>query len=84
MGRSGFVIIESALCNSMIISSNCKNGPNEFLSNGNAGLLFENNKENELFKKLKEFKELKKNEIYKKIQQKKNLWNLPCLDTIWA
>ena len=62
----GFVIIESALCNSMIISSNCKNGPNEFLSNGNAGLLFENNKENELFKKLKEFKELKKNEIYKK------------------
>ena len=62
----GFVIIESALCNSMIISSNCKNGPNEFLSNGVAGLLFENNKENELFKKLKEFKELKKNEIYKK------------------
>ncbi|MDC3100665.1 glycosyltransferase [Candidatus Pelagibacter sp.] len=68
----GFVIIESALCNSMIISSNCKNGPNEFLSNGNAGLLFENNKENELFKKLKEFKELKKNEIYeKKILAKK-------------
>ena len=36
----GFVIIESALCNSMIISSNCKNGPKEFLSNGDAGLLF--------------------------------------------
>ena len=52
----GFVIIESALCNSMIISSNCKNGPKEFLSNGDAGLLFENNRKNELFKKLKEFK----------------------------
>ena len=69
----GFVIIESALCNSMIISSNCKNGPKEFLSSGNAGLLFENNREDELFKKLKEFKELKKNEIYeKKVLAKKN------------
>ena len=26
----GFVIIESALCNSMVISSNCKNGPRNF------------------------------------------------------
>ena len=38
----GFVIIESALCNTMIISSNCKTDL-ERLSNGKGGLLFENN-----------------------------------------
>ena len=69
----GFVIIESALCNSMIISSNCKNGPKEFLSNGDAGLLFENNRKDELFKKLNEFKKLDKNKIFeKKVLAKKN------------
>ena len=30
----GFVMIEAALCNSYIISSDCKNGPREFLLNG--------------------------------------------------
>ena len=44
----------------MVISSNCKNGPREFLLNGNAGFLFESNKEDELFKKLDEFKKLEK------------------------
>ena len=69
----GFVIIESALCNSMIISSNCKNGPKEFLLNGDAGLLFENNKKDDLFKKLNEFKKLEKNQIFhKKVLAKKN------------
>jgi len=69
----GFVIIESAFCNSMIISSNCKNGPKEFLLNGDAGLLFENNRKDELFKKLIEFKKLDKNKIFeKKVLAKKN------------
>ncbi len=69
----GFVIIESALCNSMIISSNCKNGPSEFLLSGNAGLLFENNVNDELFEKLKDFKKLEKKEIFKKkVLAKKN------------
>ena len=69
----GFVIIEAALCNSMIISSNCKNGPTEFLLNGSAGLLFENNKKGELFKKLIEFKALEKKQIFqKKVLAKKN------------
>ena len=72
----GFVLIESALCNSMIISSNCKNGPNEFLLSGDAGLLFENDVDNELFKKLKDFKKLKKKEIFeKKVLAKKNSKN---------
>ena len=69
----GFVIIEAALCNTTIISSNCKNGPKEFLLNGRAGLIFENNKENELLKKLEEFKKLEKNDIFKKkLLAKKN------------
>ena len=36
----GFVIIEAGLCNLFIISSNCKNGPSEFLQNGKGGILF--------------------------------------------
>ena len=69
----GFVIIEAALCNSMIISSNCKNGPIEFLLNGRAGLLFNNNVEGELFRKLGEFKKLEKKQIFqKKFLAKKN------------
>ena len=40
----GFVLIEAAMCNSFIISSNCKNGPEELLNKGAGGLLFENNK----------------------------------------
>ena len=51
----GFVLIEAALCNLFIISSDCKNGPSEFLLNGNAGILFKSNKENELKKSLVDF-----------------------------
>ena len=39
----GFVLIEAAISNASIISSNCPNGPREFLGNGKGGFLFENN-----------------------------------------
>ena len=69
----GFVMIESALCNLFVISSNCKNGPREFLLNGNAGLIFKSNVENELFKKLDEFENLDKNtKLIRKVLAKKN------------
>ena len=69
----GFVIVEAAMCNSLVISSNCKNGPKEFLSNGDAGLLFENNIENKLFEKLIEFSKLDNSIINKKkLLAKKN------------
>ena len=69
----GFVMIESALCNSFIISSDCKNGPKEFLLDGKAGLIFKSNEENQLYEKLNEFKKLKKKNIYQmKILAKKN------------
>ena len=69
----GFVIVEAALCNSFIISSNCKNGPKEFLSYGDAGLLYENNISGKLSQKLKEFLKLDDKIIFKKkIKAKQN------------
>ena len=69
----GFVIVEAAICNTFVISSNCKNGPKEFLMDGKAGLLFENNEDDGLLKKLKEFKKLETKEIFeKKVLAKKN------------
>ncbi len=51
----GFVIIEAALCNLLVISSDCKNGPEEFLNNGKAGILFKSNSKNALFDSLIKF-----------------------------
>ena len=44
----GFVLVEAATLNRLIISSNCRNGPEEFLDHGKGGLLFENNSINSL------------------------------------
>ena len=69
----GFVMIESAMCNLFVISSNCKNGPKEFLLNGKAGMIFDNNVEEELFKKLDEFEKLDENTKFnRKVLAKKN------------
>ena len=46
----GFVMIEAAFCNSYIISSDCPNGPKEFLNNGKNGILFSNNSRASLLK----------------------------------
>ena len=51
----GFVIVEAAACNVNIISSNCKNGPKEFLEDGRGGYLFENNNSEDFLKKFEEF-----------------------------
>ena len=44
----GFVLVEAATLNRLIISSNCKNGPEEFLNHGKGGLIFESNSVNSL------------------------------------
>ncbi len=44
----GFVLIEAASIGIPIISSNCPNGPTEFLENGEAGFLFESNNANSM------------------------------------
>ena len=50
----GFVILEAALSNTFIISSNCPSGPNEILTNGQNGLLFQNNNLSDLLNKFPE------------------------------
>ena len=68
----GFVIVEAALCNSFVVSSNCPNGPREFLDNGKRGILFESNKESALNESLKNFSKMEKNIIFqKKVKLKK-------------
>jgi len=62
----GFVILEAALSNTLIISSNCPNGPNEILSNGQNGFLFQNNNLSDLLNKFDKFKNLTKDELNKK------------------
>ena len=64
----GFVIIEAAFCNLLVVSSDCNNGPNEFLLNGKGGILYEKNKKNKLKTSLNLFENLSKN--------KKNLMRL--------
>ena len=62
----GFVILEAALCNTLIRSSNCPNGPKEILSDGQNGFLFQNNNLSDLLNKFDEFKNLSENELNKK------------------
>ncbi len=72
----GFVIIEAALSNLFIISSNCPNGPSEFLNYGKDGILFENNQKNALYQSLVKYNKLEEKIKYKnKIQTKKNSVN---------
>ena len=69
----GAVMIESAFCNTPIISSDCKNGPREFLNNGKGGILYETGKKDKLKESLDKFlgfKKLDKSNL--KINAKKN------------
>ena len=62
----GFVIIEAATCNLSILSSNCSNGPKEFLMNGSAGKLFESNKSGSLLQALQDYEDDFKKKVYAK------------------
>ena len=69
----GFVIVEAAASNLSIISSDCKNGPKEFLSYWEGGFLFDSNKKQALYNSLLLFMNTSKKEISKKkIKAKKN------------
>ena len=67
----GFVIIEAAMCNLFVVSSNCKNGPSEFLNYGEGGILFESNNNGALNDALKKFL-FEKNKKNKLLITKKN------------
>lgn len=72
----GFVLIEAAFCNLFIISSDCKNGPKEFLSFGEGGMLFESNKQKELQKMMQKFISIDKKRLeIMKIKAKTNSSN---------
>ena len=62
----GFVLLEAGLSNTCVISSNCMNGPQEILSNGKNGFLFENNNLNDFLRKFDEFKKEKVSDLNKK------------------
>ena len=51
----GFVIVEAAVNNLFVFSSDCPNGPKEFLRDGKAGILFRTNIRDELKNKLINF-----------------------------
>ncbi len=50
----GWVLIEAAAAKVLILSSDCNNGPKEFLKNEKGGLLFKNNSSESLIEKFKE------------------------------
>ena len=61
------------MCNAYIISSDCPNGPKEFLNNGKNGLLFRSNCKKSLSKILKDYCLLDKNKIFSdKVSLKRN------------
>ena len=62
----GHVLIEAAINNCPIISSDCPTGPSEFLEKGKCGFLFETNNEKDLIINLKKFIAQNKSENYKK------------------
>lgn len=70
----GFVIVEAAFNNLPVISSNCPNGPSEFLDDGKNGILYQSNKKNALKDALLFFskdKSIKKKKFLAKKESKK-------------
>ena len=67
----GFVLIEAAACNLFIISSNCKNGPREFLDNGKNGILYESNDNGSLTSAIQQYFQTD-NKFKMKLNAKKN------------
>ena len=62
----GAVMVEAAFCNRIVLSSNCKNGPKEFLMNNKAGYLFESNDLDSLIKAFNQLIMDSPEQIYKK------------------
>ena len=72
----GAVMIEASFCNKNVISSNCPNGPEEFLSYGKSGYLFKNNNQKDLVDKMNLFMvESEKERLNKIVESKKKAKN---------
>ena len=62
----GAVMVEAAFCDKIVLSSDCRNGPKEFLMNNKAGYLFENDNLDSLIKSFNELIADDSEQIYKK------------------
>lgn len=62
----GFVMIESAAINTVIISSDCSSGPKEFIDNNKGGYLFRSNDEKDFIDIFNNFMSDSKNSLFKK------------------
>ena len=62
----GFVLVEAAFSRVPIISSDCPNGPNEILDNGEGGYLYKSNDQEDFLYKFNKFNKEKDNIIKKK------------------
>lgn len=62
----GWVLIEAAISDTLILSSDCKNGPLEFIENDKGGILFKSNSSNDLVEKFNEINNLDKKQILSK------------------
>ena len=62
----GFVLIEAAICNKLILSSNVKNGPIEFIDNEKNGILFKKNNYEDFEKKFLNILDTNENILIKK------------------
>ena len=72
----GAVMIEAAFSNKIVLSSDCKNGPKEFLMNNKAGYLFKNDNLDSLIKSFNELiadtpEQIYKKKVFAKINSKK-------------
>jgi len=62
----GWVLLEAAASNTLILSSNCKNGPSEIIDNNKAGQLYKVDNEYDFIKNFNEIMSLDKVQINKK------------------
>ena len=62
----GAVMVESAFCNTIIISSDCTSGPKEFIEDNKGGYLFENNSQESLLKVFSQYTNDKDEKIMSK------------------
>ena len=70
----GWVLIEAAASNTLVLASNCKNGPEELIEKNKGGVLFENNSYEDFIEKFKYVTELNNKQIYeKKVFSKKKI-----------
>ena len=67
----GFIMVESAFVGTPIISSNCPNGPKEFIGNSENGFIYNSNDESSFQRKLDDFLNTPKDQLFEKIKKAK-------------